>query len=645
MPLKELPSYKSPNPAILEIPQPGSGGLNLKDLEFEQELNQSPYMKNMMYRNGAFSKRYGQKVYATFDNTIYATTYFDNNIITHTGTKIYKGVGTTKTEIATGIAEQVGLFVTYAQSLYYKVGNKIYQYKYLNNSWTWSELEYYIPEVLINCKPDGSYSDPMDDYNAIGSKFKEVYNADGTSTEYKVYGDEDSVINWDGEIIVEVDGVIKTITTDYTIDKVNKKITFTTAPQQGNLNVIFTFTMDTTKLEPERSEIFSSKYYSTFGGSNNSRLFLAGAGSSKYYFSESYDISYFPINNWGKLGNSESDITGFGKQYNILLIFKPTEIYSIVSYTETSTSTVIEENIGLESFKTQLVNSNIGCDAPYSIQLVNNLLTWFNSREGVCTLVSTSIIDERNVRVISRNINRTNNFDIEGILDINESLENIQSVDFDNKYFLCFPTTGKCFMWDYGISPYSYTTSKETDPKYLDWFLFDRFYVKEFLREGKDLVYVSNFNVGSVDFTKSLIKLNDTFEDLDFNNDGEPDGIASFYMTPFMQFNAVYALKNVKNIFIQCRGDTASVIDIYYYTDGTNGEQDGEPIRIGGKMWPKFEWSTFQWFVVGKAKVFRRKCNLKKIEMASFYFANSEPSRDLSISHLAFEYSIVKNVR
>ena len=88
------------------------------------------------------------------------------------------------------------------------------------------------------------------------------------------------------------------------------------------------------------------------------------------------------------------------------------------------------------------------------------LLTWFNSKLGICTLVSTNIVDERNVRQISRNIDRTNSFGINGILNYNEELESIQSVDYDNKYFLVFPESGNCYVWDYELTPYYYTSSK-----------------------------------------------------------------------------------------------------------------------------------------------------------------------------------------
>ena len=634
MPYQAMPQFKATPLQNLEIPQPAIGGLNLKDLEFEQEVNQSPYMLNMMYRNGAFGKRFGQIVHSTYNDTIHSVISYADDIFVHSGTKIYK-YSDTPIEVATGLPEEEGLFIVFAQKLYYLISSGFYSY----DGTVFSDIETYVPEVLINCKPDGSYSDPIDDFNIIGSKFAIVYNGTGTDTVYKVYGDDDDIIDWTVTPIIEVDDEP---TTDFTVDSTNKTITFTTAPPDGDLNVKMTFTLKSTVFADEKAKILSCKYYDTFGGANNSCLFLAGAGDSKYYYSKAYDISYFPENNFASLGNTEDDITGFGRQYNVLIIFKPREIYSLYSYIETSSTTVVEENIGLEGFKSQLVNARVGCDAPDSIQLINNQLTWFNSREGICTLVSTNVQDERNVRVISRNIERTNNFGVRGILDYDEDPLTVQSADYNNKYFLVFPESGHCFMWDYEISPYHYTASSETPPKALDWFLFDHFYVKQFLKYNKQLLYVSSHP----DFNHSMVKLTADYMDLDFNNDGEPDAIHSYYMTPFLQFNAVEYLKTVKNLYVQCRGDTASLIDIYYYTDESQEpEQDAESIKIGGKIWKHFTWGSFTWSMVNWAITYRRKCSLKKIQMASFLFENNEPGRDMSITHIGLQYQIVKNVK
>ena len=640
MPIREMPQYKSVPDKMLDISQPAIGGLNLRDLEFEQDVTQSPYMLNMMYRNGAFGKRYGQNVFGSFPYKVHDVITFNDLIFAHAGTYIYTmGENRSPVRVGSGFANEKGLFIVYAQNLYYLDTSGFYMFS--ENAW--SEVETYIPEVLINCRPDGSNGgDVVDEYNVLGTKIKLVYNGQTGVREYQVGVYDDAtqkMINWDVTPTIEVED---TVTTAFTVDKANRKITFTTAPPEGNMNVVMAFTIKADTFADRKRDLLACRYYETFGGSNNSRLFLAGCGNSTYFWSEAYDISFFPEPNLANLGNTEEDITGFGKQYNVLMIFKPREIYSVYSYTQTSSTTIVEEDIGTEGFRTQLVNARIGCDAPYSIQLINNLLTWFNSKEGVCTLVSTNIQDERNVRTISRNIDRTNGFGVIGILDMGEDVTTIQSMDYDSKYFLAFPEHGLCYMWDYAISPYTFSSRGETDPKQLDWFLFDHFYVKQFLRLGKELLYASTNNV----FNKNLVILNTDLHDLDFNGDGVVDGIEAYYMTPFLQFGAVEYLKTIKNMYIQSRGDTATKFDIFYYTEESGEpEEETESVNIGGRIWNRFLWSGFSWSMMFWGITYRIRCMLKKVQMASFFFRNADMGRDLSLTHIGLQYQLVKYLK
>lgn len=651
MPLQSLPTYNSVKDRLLEISNPGIGGINLTDIEYEQEVTQSPYMMNMMYRNSSFGKRYGQNLYLSndFDSEILCSYFYNDYIFVHIGTSIYRitpSTGTIK-KLDVTVGNKKGLFFTFSQNLHYMCDSKIFVYKSKDGVYSWSEIEAYVPEVLINCDPKGpdndGNSDTVDDYNIIGLKFKEIYHGDGSTKDYYIYGDDDNVIDWSVTPTIEVDG---TATTAFTVDSSAKKITFTTAPTKGNLNVEITLTLKESALEEDRKRIYACKYWTTFGGNNNSCLFLAGGGDSKYFYSNAYDATYFPENNWAVLGNSEQDITGFGLQYNVLIVFKPKEMYSVYSYTQTSSTTVVEEDYGMEAFKAMLVNPRIGCDCPNTIQLINNQLTWFNSVEGVCTLVSTNIQDERNVRPISRNINRGNNMGLKGILDLNDDKEDIQSVDFDSKYFLVFPTTGLCYMWDYEISPFYYTSSKVSDTKTLTWFMFDHFYVKEFLKVNKQLYFLSS----NSKFNKNIVRLNESLQDLDFDGDGVNDNIEAYYMTSFLQFGAPSYLKNVRNLYVQVRGDTPSSIDIYYYTEeNATPEQESESIITSseGSIWKNFTWSTFTWLVNSWGQTFRRRCGLKKVQRVAFLFKN--PSDDLSsniaITYLGMDYQLVRQVK
>ncbi len=596
MALLQTPSFKATAYRQLQIAEPCKGGINLRDLEYEQDISQSPNVLNMMYRNGAFGKRYGQKEYHDFGATIYSVGYYNDEIITHAGDKIYKG----DTQIAEGIAEKKGLFINFNGMLYY-LCDKYYQYDD-----EWKEVEPYAPIIVINRKPDGTYSDPNEKYNMLGSGFQNHFHGDGTSKVFKLTSKDLD----ERTIKVIVDG--EELNSGFTVDYAKGEVTFTSAPADGTNNVEITaYKTDQKYID----KIMKCTLYATYGGNNNSRLFLAGDGESHFYYSNVADATYFPEKNDGRIGNDEDDIQGFGEQYDVLMVFKSNEIYGLEYYTD-------DEGVGHVTSKK--VNSKIGCDAPNSIQLVNNQLVWLSTTHGVCTLVSTNIEDERNVRVISRNID--GGYRVTGLLQ-EENLQNATSVDYEGKYFLT--VNGRAYVWDYLMAPYANTGRLDDDAKRLSWFLFDNFNVENFITKKRDLLYSNG---------SKLVILTNEYSDF-----GEP--IQARYQTPFIQFDVNY-LKTIKNMYVQCRADTASVINITYFTEETpNGEREPEPIIINGKLWSNFLWNTFGWAVVNFANTYRRKCSLKKIQMASVLFDNDELDRDMSISHLTFEYAIIKSIK
>lgn len=451
MALLHTPSFKATAYKQLQIAEPCKGGINLRDLEYEQDINQSPNVLNMMYRNGAFGKRYGQKEYHDFGATIYSLGYYNDEIITHAGDKIYKG----ETQIAEGMPEKKGLFINFNGMLYF-LCEKFYQY-----DGTWKEVEAYIPTILINRKPDGTYSDKNEEYNLIGSGFQNHFHGDGSSKVYKL-----SEQNLDNKTIkVIIDGT--EITSGFTVDYTKGEVTFTTAPAQGTNNVEITAYKT---VQEDIDKVMKCTLAATYGGNNNSRLFLAGDGNSCFYYSGVADASYFPAQSYARIGNDDDDIQGFGEQYDVLMVFKSNEIYGLDYYTD-------EDGIG--RFSSYRINSKIGCDAPNSIQLINNQLTWLSTKHGVCTLVSTAIEDERNVRVISRNID--GGYRVAGLLQ-EANLQNATSADYEGKYFLV--ANGRAYVWDYLMSPYANTGKLDADAKRLSWFLFDNFNVDMFINKN-----------------------------------------------------------------------------------------------------------------------------------------------------------------
>ena len=594
----KVPSFSQSKPKLYEIPAPGRGGLNLEDLDYTLTSNQSPNMLNMMYKNGAFGKRHGQKyITENLPSEILKVGYYEGKVVMHAGTKLYTFENGMIAEIYNGLSTTSGVFINFNKNLYYLNGAFI-EY----NGTTCKAVDPYIPEVHINRKPDGSYGDVIEPYNRLGSAFKNTFNGDGTSTVYHL---TDKNLDAGSKVTCEVD--LKEVT-NFTVNYTDGTVTFNTAPTKGQNNVVIT----AHKTEQEYIDsILNCRLAANYGGNNNSRIFLAGGGNSNVFFSYVFDATYWPETNHLTLGNAETDVTGFGEQNDALMVFKSDSMYRIDYYLNDD---------GTADFTTYIINPKIGCTASNSIQLINNRLTWFSDIYGVCTLVSTLLENEKNVQVISRNINgglRAN-----GLMQ-EKDLSKIQTANWDGQYWLA--VNGHVYMWDYTITPYSDTGKPDYDASKLAWYMFDNFDVTQFVNYNTELYYARG---------KRLVKLTE-----DFNDFGNP--IAAKYQTPLSQFGAEIYLKNVIDLFVQCRADTASVIDIKYVTEGAPEIED-ESIVIGARLWEQFSYGTFAWLVINYGHMFRRKCNLKKVQMAGVLFENKELDRDMSLSYLGFTYSLVK---
>lgn len=602
--MNHVPSFNQTSAKLFEIPAPGKGGLNLQDLEFDQTSNQSPDMLNMCYKNGAFGKRYGQEVLMELPDQIYKLGFYNSKTIIHAGSNLYEYEKDTNTltQIYNNLNKSAGVFFNFNKNIYYLNGDfLVYDGKEVK------PVEAYVPDVVINRTPDGTYADLMDNYNRLGSGFKNTFNPDGTSTVFVL---TDKELDEDKAVICEVDG--KEVT-DFTVDYKEGTVTFATAPAKGQNTVVIT----AHKTQQEYIDsLMKCKYSSNYGGNNNSRVFLAGGGNSTLYYSDVFDATYWPEMNYLVLGNSETDITGFGEQNDALMAFKTDSVYRIDYYLDDD---------GTAKFTCYIVNPKIGCTAPDSIQLVNNRLTWFSNLYGVCTLVSTVLENEKNVQVISRNVN--GGFRAKGLLE-EEKLETCKSVNWNGQYWLS--VSDHVYMWDYTITPYSDTGKPDYDASRLAWYLFDNFNVTDFIVDDVSLLHARE---------NKLVGLTDEFNDF-----GE--AIEAHYQTPMLGFEKIEYLKNIKKVFIQVRASTPSVYDIKYITDDNpEGYVEQEQINVPARLFDFFSWDAFGWDVFFYAKTFARYSRLKKVQMCSIMLSNNEVNRDLSVSAIRFSYSLVKEVR
>lgn len=634
---------------MLSILSPASGGLNIQDLEYTLPVNQSPNIVNMMYKNGVFGKRYGQthistdeipscSSYIKYNDSIYGIedTETDRRIILINGTDF-----SVKTLYTIPQSISGGVFFIFAQDLYFLASGLMLKIDNLTPE-TCSEIEPYTPQIMLNCTPAGTGGSVSPyAYNLLGTKYQIGFRGDGTTKTYVIPTEAQQTdssgalipIDSDVKVVAKVGTTTMTEGSGFSVNRNTYTITFDTAPAKGtNDNVWITISVTNTEYT---NIVEKCKYWSAYGGGNNTHIFLSGNGTSRIYYSDTADPTYFPETNWMRIGNTEDDITGLGLQYDKLIIFKPTEIFEAEYQFGTDSS-------GTERyyFNTKSVNNAIGCDCPDTIQLIDSRLTWLNSEYGVCTLCSSLIEDERNVRPISRNIN--GGYRQTGILS-ETNIQKALSIDFDGKYIIFTGT--HAWMWDYYTAPYTDTSSKyslDELAKNTAWYYWEE--IGNYGDQKNGVKFICFISGTMYYITKNitsdvLCKFDNTLDD--FGN-----SIHAIYQTPMFDGNNFECLKTVKKMFTEVRADTACNTAITYLTDETpTGEVEPEPITIGTAIWDNFSWKNFAWTIQYFAKTFTRKCSLKKIELWGTIFENDDRGSDMNISSIKYEYTIVKEIK
>lgn len=189
--LRNSRAYHTPTPHVLDM-STLNGGLNTWELEYKLLPNQSPDLLNVCWKDGSLSSRKGQEyVYEALEEddpygafyACYEREWRDGYIVAHKGTCIYEidyetGVHTEK---YSGLSEQPGTFFVFGDKLYYMNGAEYIQ---MDASGNVSEVDPYVPTVVMNRAPDGTGGDQYQPENRIGSGKGVWFTADGTSTVY-----------------------------------------------------------------------------------------------------------------------------------------------------------------------------------------------------------------------------------------------------------------------------------------------------------------------------------------------------------------------------------------------------------------------------------------------------------------------------
>lgn len=259
--------------------------------------------------------------------------------------------------------------------------------------------------------------------------------------------------------------------------------------------------------------------------------------------------AYFPMSYYNLVGDTEDAVTGFGRQYSDLIVFKERSTHKLEYGTQTL------DGRELISFTAKPVNAKIGCDLPWTIQLIENNLVFCNTYTGAHILLSSSAAYENNVASLSLKVNEGRRTELPGLLSLVRSGgdgvdSKVRSFDDDHRYWLV--CEGAAFLWDYEVSSY-------TDPS---WFYFSQLGGNEFFRDTTHNTY----HVGAIAKTPTPTVGGLTrFKHGLYSDYGSP--IYKHYQFAVQTLGSFTRQKDVTQVVFALPGDVPANIGLSYLTD------------------------------------------------------------------------------
>ena len=625
--LNSYPAYAKTH--VVDFPKL-NGGLNIRELNYRLDANQSPEMQNLWWQDGVLQCRDGQRYLsnATTLGTGWACTEesFWGHAFFHIGAGLYcaeiEGLWSngeidpddfTLTAVLGNVPQNRGTFFRYDGCLFYKNRGGFYKISYQESTQSFTATDMsqpentFTPTILINADPTTGSGASYQPENRLNPRKEVQYSAKAGIREYKLpVKDIDSVVQ------VTVGGAVKTVSADYVVDLTEGTVTFMEAPAvtdpPTNNSVVILYSKENAKA---KNAIMDCCYATVAGDGNNLCILLAGAkAQSNAVFWNSNDqyamnSGYFPVPYYNLCGDAAEVVTGFGRQYNDLVLFKEQSVGKLVFGVES-----VDERDSV-SFAYQSINAKIGCDLPWSIQLVENNLVFCNTRQGVHLVASSSAAYENNIIRISENVNGGNGY---GLLRDVRKAGVVTSLDDGERYWLC--TGGHVYAWDYHVSNFSAPS----------WFYFTRISGVAFFRDSLNHTYHLDAD-GRV-----------TLFDRVFSDYGE--AIDKIYAFPTQYFGGYDRHKDILYLLVTVRSDTDTKIRIRYDTDYEQRE-DLTPI------------TSFAWRLVPRnlahrclapfryGRVAKRDPGCKHVRHFAMRLENHENAQDLAIvsAQIYFRYT------
>lgn len=631
-----------PNPAQLHTIdfERLDGGLNIFNLDYRLKPSESPDMKNLRWKDGTLSSRKGQQFVIDQHSagevgyTAYEELYWGYGFV-HVDDEIRcfapSNLSMTYTTLVTGVPQNRGTFFRFGDDLFYKNSGGYYCISYnsigadptgLFPVTTLNDHEF-VPITYINCKPATGAGDPYQPQNRLSNQAEMWYSAESGVTDYYLpYGSAESHIT--AVTMVVVNGT--KLTSGYTVNINDNTQTayvhFNTAPAVPNPfeanTVRFTYTFSGTDAY---DAIMDCPYAIVYGGDQNLCVVVGGcpAQPNAYFWTGNDQFAmnpwYFPMEHYNFAGDTESKVVGFGKQQGFLVVLGT----KTIGRAKFGTTTTSSDRLQIEMPYTA-INARLGCQYPWSIQLVENNICYLNDDHGMCLIADSSAAYENNIVPFSKKINgaveTSKGMLYDMFTDVSQGRD-VYSVVYDDSYHVI--TNGHAYVWDFRLS-------SSSDPSF---FYYTAITGIAFTRDAEDLY--------SLDLGGSLTKFTTHYNDY-----GEP--IEKVYQFATQMMGTYDRLKDMRSVLLSLRSDTGGGARIKYITDY---EDRYDLTNIPVWTWSLVPWDLDNWdiSVVKFAVVVRRNPMCRHIRHFALRLENDTLNQDMSVISAQMQYVYVGRQR
>lgn len=571
-------------------------GLNQSVGETEIKLGEAVNQTNFrLTQDFKPQKRAGYNTFVNFDNVKdcqggwQGTLNSKNSFVFINDGNVYEydlDIDTDIVDIADLITEATAVLlgtITDAKTSIFWFESNIYfingtDYKYYDGT-TYGDVVGYIPTIAIETPPAGGGTD-FEEVNLLTGKKKQNFTGDNVATLYQL-----RELNIDSDLlIITVDGVTKTETVDFTVDRTLGQVTFTVAPGTDALVIIQWNKANTDNV----SLVKNNRFAMDFGPGNDTAIFLWGNENfgNRRSWSGTLDASYFPEFNFTLIGSDEFPITSIVAQYNRQIIYKTNRTH----YSYSEFVALLDKYV----YPVFDLNEAVGNIAFNAVQVVENNPVSLH-KHSLWLWSNTQVEDERNAKNIS-----------ERIRESLESLDLSQAITFDNQRQkeLFINIYDYIYIWNYGNDTF---------------YIFDNIKAKWFLEIDSVIYYGAE---GTIEKSSGL------------NDNGT--AINANLELGFTDFGVNELVKNTRKLWITIQPYSRTSVDISYSTDKIP-KSEAKTVKTAGFILFDFDaidFDEFSFETNRNPQPFRRKVRAKKYAYIKFIFDNDEIDEELVILSL-----------